>query len=921
RLLPPGLGTDPGALPVLDAACMRAVLDLLYAHFRRAHLLAGSAFDRFRAEHGVSLRRHALFEALQAHLHGLDAAVWGWPVWPQAFRDPASQACADFEREQLEAVEFHEYLQWQADLQLGAAGKRAAALGVGLYVDLAVSVDRAGAEAWGQQTLYAAGASVGAPPDEYNPNGQNWGLPPIAPTALRALAYAPFIETLRANMRHAGALRIDHVMALLRLYWIAPGAEASEGAYVHYPFDDLLGIIALESRRNQCLVIGEDLGTVPDEVRTKLAATGVLSYGVLFFERDAAGDFKAPSAYLRQSIAVASTHDLATLAGWWEGRDLELRQRLGLFPNLEAFEQQRLDRAADRVRLLQALERERLLPPGLGTDPGALPVLDAACMRAVHVYLARSPAQLVVAQLEDVLLAPDQVNLPGTTDAVPNWRRKLTLALEDWPGDARFTDLAQALNTVRAAPAKRAAAVSQRPATAIIPRATYRVQLHLDFGFAQATALVPYLAALGISHLYCSPPLRARAGSQHGYDVVDHGALNPELGTPSDFDRLVDTLHRHGMGLIVDIVPNHMGVLSGDNAWWLDVLENGAASAYADYFDIDWRSADPALAGRVVLPILGDQYGVVLERGELKLAFDAARGYFTLSYYEHTLPIDPAGYGALLRRAVRSLPVQAAGGTAALTRLADAFERLPPHNNVDAAARTLRQRDKTLLKAQLADRVRAQPVLATALAAIVETLNGRPGDRASFNALDTLIDAQSYRLAQWRVAADEINSRRFFDVNELAALRMERTEVFEATHKLVLDLAASGAVDGLRIDHPDGLADPAAYFVQLQRRYAELAGLPPPSEGADATQAALPLYVVVEKIVAPHEQVPREWAVHGTTGYRFANVVNGLMIDGEAKSRLDRAWRVFVRDEAEDFDTLSWQCRHIVMQGTLAGEL
>ncbi|MDP1534314.1 MAG: alpha-amylase family glycosyl hydrolase, partial [Rubrivivax sp.] len=379
---------------------------------------------------------------------------------------------------------------------------------------------------------------------------------------------------------------------------------------------------------------------------------------------------------------------------------------------------------------------------------------------------------------------------------------------------------------------------------AVIPRATYRVQLHADFHFADAMALVPYWAALGISHLYCSPPLRARPGSQHGYDVVDHDTLNPELGTREDFDRLVSALRSHGMGLLVDIVPNHMGVLGGDNAWWLDVLENGAASAHAEFFDIDWASADPALAGRVLLPILGDQYGVVLERGELRLEFDASLGRFTLGYFEHRLPIDPAAYGALIRRALHALPLAAAGDAEPFTRLAEAFDALPAHGGHDPAARLRRQREKTALKAQFAALLRAQPALTAALATVLASLNGSAGERASFDALDSLIEAQPYRLAHWRIAGDEINYRRFFDVNELAALRMERAAVFEATHRFVLTLAAQGAIDGLRIDHPDGLADPAAYFARLQSRYAEMAGLAPPAPAKDKAPPAMLLYVV-----------------------------------------------------------------------------
>ncbi len=457
-----------------------------------------------------------------------------------------------------------------------------------------------------------------------------------------------------------------------------------------------------------------------------------------------------------------------------------------------------------------------------------------------------------------------------------------------------------------------------RPRQAWIPRATYRLQLHAGFGFADATALVPYLDALGISHLYVSPVLRARPGSRHGYDVVDHGELNPELGTRTEFDALVAALHRHGMGLLVDIVPNHMGVLGGDNAWWLDVLENGAASAFADYFDIDWNASDPVLRSKTLLPILGDQYGAVLERAELRLGFDPASGGFTLGHYGHRLPIDPAGYGALLRRALHRMP-DTDPDRAAVQALGAAFEQLPPHDTTQPLARRRRQHEAPALKHRLAALAQASGPLCKAIDAVLAELNGRVGQRASFDALDALIDAQPYRLAHWRVAADEINYRRFFDINELAALRMERAEVFEATHRLVLTLAAQGAIDGLRIDHPDGLADPAGYFRRLQSRYAELAGLAPPDDAGSAS--AKPLYVVAEKIVARHEELPRDWALHGTTGYRFANLVHGVLVDSRARARLDRTWDVFVHGETEDFDRLAWYCRRLVMGGSLAGEL
>jgi len=901
-------------------------LGRLYAHFRARHLAEDTAraraFREFQSRAGEQLRRHALFEALQERFHSEAPSTWGWPVWPEAFRDPQSAAVARFTAEHAERVELYEYLQWQAELQLERVGRRAVELelGVGLYVDLAVSIDRGGAEAWANQDLYATGASVGAPPDDFNQQGQNWGLPPFVPDRLREAAYAPFIATLRANMRHAGALRIDHAMGLMRLFWVPPDADATAGAYVHYPFDDLLGILALESHRNRCLVIGEDLGTVPDEVRRAFAEFGVLSYRVLLFERTDAGDFKPPADYPAHALVAASTHDLPTLAGWWEGRDVELRHEFGLLSAEEARRVLVVERAQDLARLLLALEREELLPQGATVNPVSVPKATPEFMRSVHAYLARSPAQVLVVQLEDVLAARDQVNLPATAgDRYPNWRRKLALGLERWPEEDRFVELANALARIRGR-AQPARPRREGAAAATIPRATYRLQLHRDFTFAHATALVPYLAALGMSHVYCSPYLRARPGSQHGYDIIDHSALNPEIGDRDDFERFAAALKAHGMGQILDMVPNHMGVMGADNAWWMDVLENGPASVYAEYFDIDWLPLDPALAGKVLLPVLGEHYGNVLERGELALGYEPDAGAFALRYFEHRFPIDPREYPRILERAAKlagpaALPGE---GAAELESLVAAFRHLPARSATAPQAVAERGRDKELHKTRLARLAAAHPALAEAIGRAVHVLNGTPGERASFGALDELLDAQAYRLAYWRVAADEINYRRFFDINDLAALRMENEAAFEATHRFALELAAEGKIEGLRIDHPDGLYDPARYFRRLQDRYAQLASA---DAAALAAERSRPLYVLVEKIVAPHEHLPETWPVHGTTGYRFANVVNGLFVDSEARARVDRVWRAFVRDEALDFEEAVYRGKRLIMRSALAGEL
>ena len=367
---------------------------------------------------------------------------------------PRRPRFASYAEAHAERVEFYEYLQWQAELQLEAVGRRSMelGLGVGLYQDLAVSVDRGGAEAWANQDLYAIAASVGAPPDDFNLHGQDWGLPPLAPERLRAAAYAPFIATLRANMRHAGALRIDHVMALARLYWVPQGAAPREGAYVHYPFEDLVGIVALESHRNRCMVIGEDLGTVPDEVRATLTRVGILSYRVLLFERQQSGDFKPPAEYPADSLVTATTHDLPTLAGYWEGRDLALRRELGLYPSEEVRQAQVGARAQDRARLLRALEREGLLPEGASVDPASLPQMTRALMLKIHAFLARSRARVLVVQPEDVLQLREQVNLPAP---IMNIRT----------GGANCRSRWSAGPTTRASPNSRALA-AMRPAAA-----------------------------------------------------------------------------------------------------------------------------------------------------------------------------------------------------------------------------------------------------------------------------------------------------------------------------------------------------------------------------------------------------------------------------------------------------------------------
>jgi (1->4)-alpha-D-glucan 1-alpha-D-glucosylmutase len=519
----------------------------------------------------------------------------------------------------------------------------------------------------------------------------------------------------------------------------------------------------------------------------------------------------------------------------------------------------------------------------------------------------------MVFQLEDVAGEVEQANMPGTVDTHPNWRRKLASSVEALAASDAMQGLAEHL---RAARPRRAAGTEPAPVLqARVPRATYRLQFHKGFSFDDAIRVLPYLAQLGVSHVYCSPIQRARAGSTHGYDVVAHAEINPELGGAEGFERFVRALQANGLGQLLDMVPNHMGVLGADNAWWMDVLENGPASLFAQYFDIDWQPLNEELTGKVLLPVLGGHYGEVLSSGELVLHFEAAQGSFALRYFDHRFPLAPESYPTVLARALPHLkaPVLAAE----LASLSTAFGHLPGRHAQAPSQRSERVRDKELFKTRLAQLVQAHPALARALLAAVAELN-----LASDNARDELhrlIEVQAYRLAYWRVAADEINYRRFFDINDLAAVRMERDDVFEATQAFALDLAAAGVVDGLRIDHPDGLYDPARYFRQLQEGYARRAGIVLPAPGTDG-RPQRPLYVVAEKIAASEEEVPVEWHVHGTTGYRFANVANGVLVDTEAADALRQTWHHFTGD-AQDFDAVARAGKHEVMRSALASEL
>lgn len=899
------------------AAAKEEMLALLWEEFRQGDWKAlsprGVAFQAFLQEHDATLGQHALYEALQRHLSRGSPDIWGWPAWPEALRDPRGAEVQAFAREHAEAVAYHMWLQWTARTQLDQAGDRARALmPVGLYCDLAVGASDGGSETWTLQDLYARGMNVGAPPDPLNTQGQDWGLPPLNPVALSAARFMPIRRLLHAVMHPAGALRMDHVMALMRLFWIHNGA----GTYVAYPLEALLAVLAIESHRHRCLVIGEDLGNVAPRMREAMAQRAVLSYRPLIFERLDGGTFRPPAQWPAQALAVVSTHDLPTLRGYWSGEDIEVQKRLGWLPDSEAHARSLIERAQDRVRLLMALQEEGLLPEGATVDAQSVPEATPEFIAAVHGYLARTPCWLAAVQIEDAIGQLEQVNVPGTTeDMQPNWRRRLAVPLDRLATHPCFAAVASAMRAQRGRPAFQAEAEAL-PAldTADVPLATYRVQFHKDNTFEAMTRAVPYLHALGISHLYSSPYLKAAPGSTHGYNVVDPTRLNPEIGDEASHAALCDALKGRGLGQLLDIVPNHMGVLDAPNPWWDDVMEHGRASAYAGFFDIEWEPATDNLRGRVLLPMLGGQYGQVLEAGELRLDFDAGVGKFFVRYWDHLLPVDPRHYA----RIFGAVPAPATGtesdGDSALQvqSLVDAFGRLPDRDTTDDSERAMRLRDAPLHQRRLAELAAAHAWVRQWIDACLQHWNGRKEEPASLDALDALLRDQPYRLADWRVAGDDINYRRFFDVNSLAALRMEEPGVFEAAHACIFRWIAEGRITGLRIDHPDGLAHPAQYFDRLQRRYAALAR----AAGREPTA----LYLVVEKILADHEPLPAEWPVHGATGYRFSSLVNGLFVDAASQSAFDDAYTSFTGD-TKDFEEAVYECKKHIIETSLYSDL
>jgi (1->4)-alpha-D-glucan 1-alpha-D-glucosylmutase len=445
-----------------------------------------------------------------------------------------------------------------------------------------------------------------------------------------------------------------------------------------------------------------------------------------------------------------------------------------------------------------------------------------------------------------------------------------------------------------------------------IPTCTYRLQFNRWFTFTQAREIVPYLRTLGASDIYASPYFQASPESLHGYDITDHNKLNTAVGSRKNYDAWVAQLQACDMGQVLDFVPNHVGIADERNAWWMDVLENGPSSTYAPYFDIDWQPLKTDLRDKILLPILSDQYGRVLERGELEVRFE--EGTFYLLYGERRLPIAPGTYRFVLEIALKNLVEHNEEDFyAELQSILTALEYLPKRTETDPRRIAERAREKEIIKRRLERRCVEAPQVRQAIEKALSQLNGNPGDPRSFDKLDELLNAQSYRLAFWRVAAEEINYRRFFDVNELAAIRVELPKVFDAIHRLVLELVSTGTVTGLRIDHPDGLYLPRDYFSKLQQRCAKALRAALPRDGRE-------IYMVAEKILTGSERLPGDWPVHGTTGYDFANDVAQLLVDSAAETAITKAFHRFI-GHSIPFGHLLYAKKLLVMKLALSNDV
>jgi len=917
---------DPGAICKLKEEALR----ILWKHFSENHLnpstLRGEEFRRFQREGGELLRYFAAYSAIWEEFGTAEGCWGGWQSWPEPLRRPESEAVAEFLLLHAYDVEYHQYKQWLATAQLAAIGRRSMELGlkIGLFAEFPYSHADNGFEGWYYQNLLLSDARI-APQQHGRPRVEPAvGLPLTIPRRLQEQGYRSLVSGLQHTMKQAGAICIRSIDRYCRSVFQLQGDAKRRLATAQYPFSDLLGIIALESQKNRCLVVVDQVDLLPEEQQAELEDRNFFTWHNLFQTSDQE-EVPLRTVWPAKSVISASAPFLAGLKGLWKGVDITLQAAEGIYRQPGERETAIMARATDRARFLLNLEHEGLLPENHGIDQASLPEIDPGLMAAAQVLLARSAAKLLLVTINDLFGSPLQPSVPAMSDQ-SFWHERYAECLESICDAQDVSAVFQALRRERGLGVVRpsAPAPDRRKRQGLrIPTAFYRLQLHKGFTFLQAAEIVPYLAAIGISHCYVSSFLMARPGSPHGYDIINHCNLNPEIGSREDFERLIAVLEEYGMALLLDIVPNHMGVGS-DNRWWMDVLENGEASLYSGYFDINWQPLQQDMIGRVMIPVLGDHYGKVLEDGQLVLNFMERTGTFFMSYYEQNFPVDPGSYPEILQYDLDRLGEllgKQYSGFMEYQSIVRSFANLPGRDQCSNDLAKTRNREKEINKRLLARLSKKYPEIRRFIEERVILFNGEPGKPASYDLLHNLLEKQAYRLTFWRVAADEINYRRFFDINDLAGLRVEEQEVFEQTHKLVIDLITTGKVDGLRVDHPDGLYNPHQYFVRLEeaaaRDYWE--NVPIVSEDRPVAEN-FALYVVAEKILADYEHLPENWPVCGTTGYEFSRSLNGLFVDPASEEAMTSLYHQFI-GEQYDFDEILYASKKHIITSAMVGEL
>lgn len=741
---------------------------LIYESFRDYHIKINSdksrLFYSYIKEKGEKLHKSALFIALQEFLSNEDEKYNLWTQWPKAYQDSKDKIVEQFEKNNSELIDFYKFLLWQAEVQMQEAGQTSfdEQLGIGICTDFSFCIDSNAAEIWAYRDYFSKDAVIKEDKTE------EINCPALIPQKLIQTGYSYFVELIRSNMHYSGALKFLNFNYILNFLWEVDVEKAKKTFEVQYRIEDLLGIIALESQRNKCMIIVE-FSTIPEDYKELFKQYNI-------FEE--------------------------------EGIDFE-----------EITDESQLEQYFEKFKKY----KEEIIPK-------------------------------IIAK---------------------------------------------------------------------IPDATYRLQFNKDFTFNDAKEIIPYLKKLGISHVYASPLLSPRKGSQHGYDVVNYNEINQEAGTFEEFEAFVDTLHFYGLGLILDIVPNHMGICK-ENNWWMDILENGQSSKYSHFFDIDWKPIKKELTGKVLLPVLGDHYGIVLTSGQIYFSLDAKKGKLFANYYEHELPLNPSSYPIILEHRIDVLKARLGSSNKDFQEylsIITVFKNLPKHTTIDYEKIEERNREKQIASERLSNLCSNNYIIKGFIDENLIDFKCSPNNEISVEKVHNLLEEQIYRLAFWRVSADEINYRRFFDINDLAAVCVEHPDVFTDIHSFVLNLIENKKIDGLRIDHPDGLLDPAKYYKKLQMEISKKIGVDFNQNDKNLfASEKLPFYIVAEKILAPSEQIPQNWAIHGTVGYDFLNSVNGLFIKSENKNIFTDYYYSFIQKEI-DFDEMSIDCKKIIMNTSLSAEL